>query len=90
MANYPWSKAHVDPWRGEHLGLTGRARGNLILRLAAGERTVSLQERHRKLILEFDESAGTRLMSMKQGFTSESLADVDWAALSGGIEDSHD
>ncbi|EME89645.1 uncharacterized protein MYCFIDRAFT_213748 [Pseudocercospora fijiensis CIRAD86] len=74
----------------KQFGLTERARENLILQLAAGERTVTLQERHRKLILEFGESAGTRLTSMRQVFTSESLADVDWAALSGGIEDSHD
>ncbi|KAF7189745.1 hypothetical protein HII31_08852 [Pseudocercospora fuligena] len=74
----------------KQFGLTERARENLILQLAAGERTVTLQERHRKLILEFDEGDGTRLTSMRQVFTSESLADVDWAAMSGGIEDSHD
>lgn len=55
----------------EQFGLSEKARENLILQLAAGQRSVTLQERHRELILDFNESAGTRLKSIRQISASE-------------------
>ncbi|EME48410.1 hypothetical protein DOTSEDRAFT_84047 [Dothistroma septosporum NZE10] len=61
-------------------GLSDRARGEMITKVASGERTVRLVEGHRRLVFEFAEDRGIWLRNVRQEFTSE-LEDVDWSAL---------